>query len=99
MFGKRPASIKSDAARGFITEATRQFPGPVVDPLFTCDVVAFMRIFYASRRSDLDESLVMDFLQGRAYVNDRQIKEKHIYWGLDKLNPRVEIVIRALIQS
>ena len=53
-----------------------------------------MTIYYASRRPDLDESLVLDLLQGVTYLNDRQVKEKHIYWGLDKENPRCEISVR-----
>ena len=36
---------------------------------------------YASRRPDLDESLILDLLQGHVYENDRQVKEKHIFWG------------------
>jgi Holliday junction resolvase RusA-like endonuclease len=55
-----------------------------------------MYIHYASRRPDLDESLILDLLQGVAYVNDRQVKEKHIYWGLDKENPRAEIIVDVL---
>lgn len=30
------------------------------------------------------------------YINDRQVKEKHIYWGIDKANPRAEIRIEAM---
>jgi hypothetical protein len=37
--------------------------------------------------------LILDLLQGVAYENDRQVKEKHIYWGLDKENPRCEIKV------
>jgi hypothetical protein len=29
-------------------------------------------------------------------MNDRQVKEKHIYWGLDKANPRAEITVTVL---
>jgi hypothetical protein len=32
-------------------------------------------------------------MQGNIYENDRQVKEKHVYHGLDKDNPRTEIVI------
>lgn len=60
------------------------------------DVTVTIRIWYASRRPDLDESLILDLLQGVAYENDRQVKEKHIYWmGVDKLNPRCEIEVSA----
>jgi len=57
------------------------------------DVMVYMKIFYASRRPDLDESLILDCMQGRIYENDRCVKEKHIFWGLDKLNPRAEIEV------
>ena len=67
-----------------------------IDPLIETDVRVTMFIFYASRRPDLDESLILDLLQGVAYVNDRQVKEKHIYWGLDKDNPRAEIIVDVL---
>jgi len=64
--------------------------------LISGDVRVTMHIYYASRRPDLDESLILDLLQGVAYVNDRQVKEKHIYWGLDKENPRSEITVESL---
>ena len=57
------------------------------------DVVVTMHVFYASRRPDLDESLILDLLQGCVYLNDRQVKEKHIYWHLDKVNPRTHITV------
>lgn len=64
------------------------------------DVVVTIRIWYASRRPDLDESLILDLLQDVAYANDRQVKEKHIYWmGVDKENPRCEIEVRSLAQG
>jgi Holliday junction resolvase RusA-like endonuclease len=62
--------------------------------IFEDDVVVTIRIWYASRRPDLDESLILDLLQDVAYSNDRQVKEKHIYWmGTDKENPRCEIEV------
>lgn len=67
-----------------------------IDPLIETDVRVTIIIFYASRRPDLDESLILDLLQGVIYVNDRQVKEKHIYWGLDKDNPRAEIIVDVL---
>lgn len=55
-----------------------------------------MTIFYKSRRPDLDESVVLDAMQDHIYKNDRQVKEKHIFWGLDVLNPRSEILVEAI---
>ena len=45
---------------------------------------------------DLDESLILDAMEGFIYKNDRQVKEKHIYWGLDKDNPRAEIEVSKI---
>lgn len=64
--------------------------------VITGDVRVTMHMYYASRRPDLDESLVLDLMQGRAYQNDRQVKERHTYWHLDKENPRVEITVEEI---
>ena len=77
-FGGKPRFIKSQKA---------------LDDLLTEDVSVTMTIYYATRRPDLDESVVLDAMQGFIYKNDRQVKEKHIYWGLDKEKPRIEIKI------
>ena len=60
------------------------------------DVSVTITIYYASRRPDLDESVILDAMQGLVYLNDRQVKEKHIFWGLDKTNPRAEIIVELL---
>jgi len=94
-FGKRPAFIKSPQAIEYEKIFAAQCP--VLDPIipynkkFKQDVAVYMTIYYASRRPDLDESLILDCMQGRIYENDRCVKEKHIAWGLDKDNPRSEI--------
>ena len=93
-FGNRMASIKSEKALGYAESFKRQCNIPASQK-FLDDVVVTIRIWYASRRPDLDESLILDLLQDVAYVNDRQVKEKHIYWmGVDKLNPRCEIEVQ-----
>ena len=68
---------------------------PRLDPLLEGDLKIDMTIYYATRRPDLDESVVLDAMQDLIYRNDRQIKEKHICWGLDRDNPRVEIEMNA----
>ena len=93
MFGVRPASIKSKKALDYAVAAWAQLP--VLDPLFKENVSIEIDIYYASRRPDLDESLILDVMQKRIYNNDRQVRTKHIYWHLDRANPRAEIVLRA----
>jgi len=69
---------------------------PPLSVLMTGDLRVTMRIFYATRRPDLDESLILDLMQGLVYANDRQVKERHTYWGLDPANPRSEILIEQI---
>ena len=86
--------IKSSKALSYSEHFKRQVQP--ISPLVEGDVRVTMKIYYASRRPDLDESLILDLLQGLIYVNDRQVKEKHIYWGLDKNCPRTEIAVERL---
>ena len=89
-----PRFIKSKKALGYVAVFAKQCPQVV--PTYGGDVAVEMAIIYASRRPDLDESLILDCMQGVIYVNDRQVKEKHIHWGLDRLNPRTIIRVRSL---
>lgn len=90
----RPAFIKSDKARAWLASAEKQVP--VMPSLLAGPLVFYCRIFYATERPDLDPSLVEDFLQGRVYVNDRQLREKHLFHAIDRANPRVEIVLEPM---
>lgn len=93
MIKGRPALIKSQKARDYVSFFEAQCPTLKVPT--TDDVMVEMMIYYASRRPDLDESLILDCMQNRIYKNDRQVKQKFIYWGLDKENPRSIIRVRS----
>ena len=86
--------IKSEKALKYSAAFKEQCP--VIDPLMSGDLRVIINIYYASRRPDLDPSLIFDLMQGCIYANDRQIKEQHLYWGLDKENPRSEITVEKL---
>jgi len=86
--------IKSRKALGYKNTFQRQCPR--LKELITSDVSVEMLIYYASRRPDLDESLILDCMEGFIYANDRQVREKHMYWGLDKKNPRTVIRVSAV---
>ena len=90
----RPALIKSAKARAYVTMFESQCP--VMEVPTTDDVLVEMMIHYASRRPDLDESLILDCMQNKIYANDRQVKQKVIYWQLDKENPRIEFTIKPI---
>lgn len=86
--------IKSEKALNYAKKFAEQCP--VLDPLMDGDLRVTIHIFYASRRPDLDASLIFDLMQERIYTNDRQVKEQHLFWGLDKENPRAEITVEVI---
>lgn len=86
--------IKSEKALKYGASFKQQCP--VLEPMMEGDLCVTIRIYYASRRPDLDPSLIFDLMQGCIYANDRQIKEQHLYWGLDKERPRAEIVVEKI---
>lgn len=43
-----------------------------------------------------DGEKVRELVQRGVYVNDRQVREKHVYHGIDKANPRAEVHILPL---
>lgn len=88
--GGRPAFIKSQKARDYVTEFQRQCRNQI-RVMTDRDVRVELMIHYASRRPDLDESVILDAMQGIVYVNDRQVKQRMAYWGLDKDMPRAVI--------
>ena len=88
----KPAVIKSKKARRYVEDFAVQCPR-LSHPL-EGDLAIELTIYYASRRPDLDPSVLFDCLEKcRVIKNDRQIKEMHIYHGLDKAEPRAEIKI------
>jgi hypothetical protein len=92
----KPRFIKSKKAIDYVMAVRMQLAhrNIIIFPK-DIDVAVTMKIYYASRRPDLDESVILDALQNIVYVNDRQVKEKHIYWGLDKHEPRCEVEVRS----
>jgi Holliday junction resolvase RusA-like endonuclease len=92
LFGKRPASIKSDKARGYARDFDLQVRP--ISPLMEGELRMDLWIYYASQRPDLDESLILDLLQGKVYGNDRQVRERHVYHQIDKAHPRIEVIIQ-----
>ena len=87
-------SIKSRKALAYVKEFKRQCKP--MRRMLQGDLSAEIDVWYASRRPDLDASLIFDCMQGLIYANDRQIKEQHLRWHLDPLNPRAEILVKEI---
>jgi Holliday junction resolvase RusA-like endonuclease len=94
--GGRPRFIKSKKALLYGKNFDKQCPVRKEPFGKKEDLAVAMKIFYKTRRPDLDESLILDLLQGRVYENDRSVKSKFIEHGLDKEHPRSVIVISGL---
>ncbi|WP_233854265.1 RusA family crossover junction endodeoxyribonuclease [Paraburkholderia sp. HD33-4] len=106
----RPVSIKSDKALAYERDALRQVP-PKARVRLEGPVRVTLRIWYATERPDLDESVILDVLQDRyerkpdgkrvlvhrgVYRNDRQVRQKFVFHGIDRANPRAEVVVEPL---
>lgn len=91
---RRPMFIKSDAARSYAQGALLQIP--CLNQLIDEDCAIWVRVYYPSRRNDLDISLIQDLMQGRIYSNDRCVKEIHAYHALDAAQPRVDVVVATI---
>jgi len=92
--GGKPRFIKSKKALKYSRDFDLQCP--VRKKMFEEDLSIAIKIYYRSRRPDLDESLILDLLQGKVYKNDRSIKAKYVEHGLDKEFPYSVIVISSL---
>ena len=93
----RMVPIKSKKALSYMRAFDQQCR--ILNPLMDGDLAIAMMIYYRTRRPDLDESLVLDLLQGRVYKNDRAIKLKYVEHGLSKDDPRVVMAIGPLSQT
>ena len=93
-FGTRVASIKSAKALNYVDSFTRQCP--TLPRLMEGALSVHLTIYYASGRPDLDESVILDAMQGLIYQNDRQVKEKHVLWGRDPEAPRAHIRVECI---
>lgn len=93
-FGKKFGVIKSEKARNYVKTFQQQCPK--LEKLIELDVIVELKIYYQSRRPDLDESVILDCMQGFIYLNDRQVKQKHIFWGIDREKPRTHIRVTPM---
>jgi Holliday junction resolvase RusA-like endonuclease len=93
----KPRFIKSKKALSYSKCLLEQLTKR--DNLLEGDLCIAMKIYYKTRRPDLDESLILDLLESKMYKNDRQIKRKYIEHGLDKNNPRSIIVCGSIEDS
>jgi Holliday junction resolvase RusA-like endonuclease len=89
----RPFVIKSHDALSYAQSFSMQVPHDKRIG-YEGQVSVRARIWYPSRRNDLDMEYLCDLLQRcNVLKNDRQIAHKECWKGLSKENPRVHLTI------
>lgn len=94
---RRTKSIKSENALAFVDSFRLQCPR--LSPMFEADVHVDLDIYYPDRRRDMDESLVLDAMQGLIYSNDRLVKSRRCRWNLSKTSPGIDVHVRLAAPS
>ena len=94
--GKYPRVIKSEKALNYEESSRIQIQSQLGTHKTFLEYVGIeVHVWYASRRPDLDISLLQDILEKNGiYKNDRQVAEIRAVKYLDKENPRVLVKIR-----
>lgn len=94
----KPMIIKSEKAMDYAETFASQITGDQKRMLGSLDrsLVLYVIVYYRSRRPDLSVELIMDLLEKNEVIaNDRYIRETHAYGFVDKVDPRVEILLYA----
>ncbi|WP_066338332.1 hypothetical protein [Azohydromonas lata] len=103
-------AFEADALRQIPAMARKRLAGPIrftariyylsersdLDESVVMDVLQDRYIKAPDPKDPTGKKRVRKLVQDGVYRNDRQIKEKHIYHGIDKCRPRVEIRIEEM---
>lgn len=95
----RGRAVKAEAARAYVAEVAVVCHQAGVEPL-TGAVSVRVIIYFDSRRGDLDNRLkiLLDALNGLAWLDDAQIVELYARRELDRRNPRVELTVTEFVK-
>jgi hypothetical protein len=112
MFIKSPAALQfeRDALLQIPAAARVRFEGPVcvtlrmfyasqlpdLDESLILDVLQDQYAHRERGRGNGTEKRERHLVQSGVYRNDRQVREKHVYHGIDKANPRVEVCVEPM---
>ena len=80
---------------GYQWQAKTQYKGEVLACPLSLEIILY---FGDTRKRDIDNfnKLVFDSLAGIVFVDDEQIQEMTIRKDIDKLDPRIEVIIKGL---
>lgn len=89
----RPMSIKSQGAMEYADQFDKQLPDNA-RIAYDGPVSLRCRVWYPSRRNDLDIEYLKDLLQLYGVIlNDRQVHHQESWKGLDKQYPRIHFTV------
>ena len=94
--------VSGEPASKSKNKLTRSFGGKSISyqkALILGDVGVVFDVYSSVRKLDLDESLILELLEGRAYKKNKQVKVKLIRHHLDKENPRTNIQVFKLTKG
>lgn len=89
-----PASARIRMQGPLVFFAKIFYPSNIQDLDESLVLDALQDVWKTTKRSDGTKE--RHLVQAGVYCNDRQVKEKHIYHAIDKVNPRVEIHIESM---
>jgi crossover junction endodeoxyribonuclease RusA len=95
-------------AHAFINEVAKRVEAEGIVPM-KGRLRVTLRVYQPNRRFDLESSLKVlldalavkrdkkgNLVRGGCYLNDRQIREMHLFQEIDAKNPRVEVVVEEV---
>jgi Holliday junction resolvase RusA-like endonuclease len=90
----KPFSIKSKVAEAYETSFLHQIRHKAAQEPLSGDLSIKVRVWYPTKRNDLDIEFLKDLLQkGNIVENDRQFVHQEAWKGIDRENPRVIFTI------
>lgn len=94
----KPFLIGHPRSRGWAADAQRQARQQYRGAPLTGPLIVNYQVYRAADRGDLGgfEAAIDDALQGVVYANDAQIVGRASAKHIDRVNPRVEIIVSAV---
>lgn len=92
-----PRLVKSRPAQVWQNRAMPQLLNRRPERPLAVDLALDCRFWSSAARPAIDEALVVDVLERAAIIADaRRIREKHVFAGVDRADPRVAVTLTRL---
>jgi hypothetical protein len=92
-----PRLVKSEPARVWQNRAMPQLLNRRPERPLAVELVLDCRFWSSASRPAIDEALVVDVLERAAIIaHAGQIREKHVFAGVDRADPRVAVTLTRL---